>query len=134
MNLLKPEYNILKFAGSSTGKKHSLETIAKFKNRKHSLETIAKIKAKREGYKHSPETIAKFKNRKHSPETIAKMKEKMQGRPRPELSGSPSISVEMFDTQNNVTTVYPSISEAALGIGVDKGYMSRAFKQKGDII
>ena len=33
LDLLKPEYNILKVAGSSLGFKHSPETIAKLKNR-----------------------------------------------------------------------------------------------------
>lgn len=42
---LKPEYNILKVAGSPLGFKHSAETIAKLKGRKKSLETIAKMKA-----------------------------------------------------------------------------------------
>ena len=33
LNLLSPEYNILKFAGSSLGYKHTSETIEKFKER-----------------------------------------------------------------------------------------------------
>lgn len=38
IDTLKPEYNILKIAGSSLGFKHSEETIAKFKARKFSSE------------------------------------------------------------------------------------------------
>ena len=33
IDLIKPEYNILKIAGSSLGFKHSLKTLLKFKNR-----------------------------------------------------------------------------------------------------
>lgn len=36
MDLLKPEYNILKIAGSLSGFKHSAETLLKFKSRKPS--------------------------------------------------------------------------------------------------
>lgn len=42
MDLLKPEYNILKIAGSSLGFKHTEETMAILKGRKHSPEIIAK--------------------------------------------------------------------------------------------
>jgi group I intron endonuclease len=46
LDLLGPEYNICKKAGSTFGKKHSLETLEKFKKRKRkqSGETILKIK------------------------------------------------------------------------------------------
>ena len=39
LDLLKPEYNILKTAGSTLGFKHTEETINKFRTRKHSEET-----------------------------------------------------------------------------------------------
>jgi group I intron endonuclease len=42
---LKPEYNILKVAGSPLGFKHSKETIAKFKNKTLTAEHLAKFKA-----------------------------------------------------------------------------------------
>jgi group I intron endonuclease len=79
IDLFKPEYNICKKAGSSLGRKHSEESIAKIKlkliGRKHSMETIAKLKS----YKHSYETIAKIRlnsiGRKHSLESISKMKQ-----------------------------------------------------------
>lgn len=44
IDLLKPEYNILKTAGSRLGTKHCKKTIEKFKNRGHSYKTIVKIK------------------------------------------------------------------------------------------
>jgi len=46
IDLLSPEYNILKKAGSSAGYKHTKKTISKFKARKHTKETIEKFKAK----------------------------------------------------------------------------------------
>src|SRR5579871_6880822 len=49
IDLLKPEYNILKITGSSLGFKHAEETLAKFRNRKHSEETRAKMAAARLG-------------------------------------------------------------------------------------
>lgn len=44
MDLLKPEYNILKIAGTTLGRKHSLETIAKIKKYERSSEALAKLK------------------------------------------------------------------------------------------
>jgi group I intron endonuclease len=46
LDLLKPEYNILKNAGSSLGRKHSEETKARLKGRTLTAEHIAKLKAK----------------------------------------------------------------------------------------
>lgn len=40
IDLLKPEYNILKIAGSRLGSKHSPETLLKYKNRKLSPESL----------------------------------------------------------------------------------------------
>ena len=49
MDLLEPEYNILKKAGSSLGYKHSLETLLKFNNRKLSYEALANLKLAKKG-------------------------------------------------------------------------------------
>jgi hypothetical protein len=51
----------------------------------------------------------------------------MIGRARPEGAGRPSIPIEVFDTLNNVKTVYPSIKEAARTIGVSETTIRRAF-------
>jgi len=45
LQLLSPEYNILKKAGSSLGFKHSEETLAKMRGRKHSEEARLLISA-----------------------------------------------------------------------------------------
>lgn len=44
MDLLEPEYNILKKAGSSLGHKHTEETLAKLRGRVFSSETIEKMR------------------------------------------------------------------------------------------
>jgi group I intron endonuclease len=44
IDLIKPESNILKTAGSSLGYKHTEETMSKMKGRKVTKETIFKLK------------------------------------------------------------------------------------------
>jgi group I intron endonuclease len=64
LDLLNPEYNILKTAGSSLGRKHSVEAKAKMAEgklgRKLSEETKLKISDYRTGRVHSAETKAKM--------------------------------------------------------------------------
>jgi group I intron endonuclease len=64
LQLLQPEYNILKRAGSLLGFKHSEKTLEKMKGRKPSEETRAKMSASKKGNTNS-------KNR--SEETKAKI-------------------------------------------------------------
>jgi group I intron endonuclease len=66
LDLLNPEYNILKIAGSRLGFKHSEETLLKMSGKNnpmfgknHSEETIAKISGARKGKSHSEETRKK---------------------------------------------------------------------------
>lgn len=49
IDLLKPEYNILKIAGSRLGSKHSPETLLKFKNRKLSETSLANLRKAKAG-------------------------------------------------------------------------------------
>jgi group I intron endonuclease len=68
IDLLKPEYNILKIAGSRFGSIHTKETRAKMSStkagRKLSEETRAKISSAIVGKKHSDETRAKISSSK----------------------------------------------------------------------
>ena len=87
INNLRPEYNILKVAGSPRGRKASLQTRAKLsaalkgntrrEGKKASPESRAKLSAARLGKKKTPEHKAKLSaaslGRKHSQETLAKM-------------------------------------------------------------
>ena len=124
IDLLKPEYNICKIAGSTLGKKHSLETILKIKSYKHSAETIAKLKAMRTGQKHSDYTKDKIssslKGRKLKPETIAKIRLATIGKA-PSWKSNPFCMAAHITTviniKENSQKVYSSIREAAKDIG-----------------
>jgi group I intron endonuclease len=135
LDLLKPEYNILKKAGSSLGFKHSPETIAKlwtpeFKARH--LERLNRLHASAEHKEHlnhlhsSPDEQAK---------RLAALKvHNSSQEARDLLSHLHSIQshqVSVFDSKNNETSVYPSIREAAKGIGVAHQSISKAFKRIG---
>jgi group I intron endonuclease len=88
LDLLKPEYNILKTAGSSLGFKHSEEAIAKFRARRH-----------------TPETLEKFKTKVFSVETRAK------------ISANKGTKVVVSDLLTGETDEYDSIRKAAQGLG-----------------
>ena len=95
MDLLKPEYNILKTAGSSLGFKYSEESRVKMSN--------AKI-----GENHP------MFGKKYSEEIRANM----SGRPRPVGAGKPSQKIEVWDLLENKKTIYDSISATALALGI----------------
>lgn len=113
LDLLKPEYNILTTAGSSLGYKHSEETKVKMKTR-NTRNWTEEQKAK----------WSDCKIRLHASEAY---KERMK-----KLGEMRSIKVEVFDTLNNETSVYPSTQEAAKAIGVGPSSISMAFKRKGE--
>lgn len=99
IDLLQPEYNILKIAGSSLGYKHTEDTLAKFKSRKLTPEHIAKLKEHLKSHNSSVEQREKSRKRIYD-------YNKLKG-----------ILVEVFDTLNSKTTVYSSMREAADAIG-----------------
>jgi hypothetical protein len=103
LDFLKPEYNILKKAGSSLGRKHSDEAKEKMK-----------LKAL------TPERLEQFKR------LLASQK----GQARPEGAGRPSIFIEVIDTLTDQITVYPSTGEAARAIGVGMSSIGMAFKRQ----
>ena len=98
INILNPEYNILKFAGSSLGHKHSEETIAKIKA--IGLTPEQKIKH-----------LDHLKKHNSSEEQREKSRQRLL-----EYNKSKGFPVEVFDSLNNETTVYSSIREAAQAI------------------
>jgi group I intron endonuclease len=106
IDLLKPEYNILKKAGSSYGKLHTIET-------------KAKIALALRG-----ETNPMF-GKKHSDEVRKKISEKRLGKPRPTGSGSSPQKIEVIDNENNTTTVYNSIAEGGKAIGINSASISK---------
>lgn len=100
MDLLNPEYNILKTAGSFLGFKHSEETIEKFRIQ-------------------SPKQQEQLKILNSKPESIERLLE---------MSKARSKTVELLDTLNSTTTIYSSIAEAARSIGCDPGTVRYAIK------
>jgi len=141
LDLIKPEYNILKTAGSMLGYTHSTEVLIKMsearKGLKFSEETKIKMsEAQKEidnsgrfskGHKHSELTIDKFRARKHTEETKIKMSEAHVGRKKAEGSGSPSQKIEVFDKKENQTTTYGSFSEAARALDINQQAISNYF-------
>jgi hypothetical protein len=55
---------------------------------------------------------------KHSDEAIKKISDARKGKPRTEGSGRPSQKIEVFDKENNQTTIYDSIREAARALNI----------------
>lgn len=93
IDLLKPEYNILKAANS------------------------------RLGIKHSPETLLKFKNRKLSPEALKNLKNAMKGKvPSPLAKVNQLLSTGHITTvinkKDNSVKLYNSVREAARDLGI----------------
>jgi len=146
MDTFKPEYNILKFAGSAIGFVHSSEAIEKIRmkkigGRKHTIETIAKMM----GRTHSEATKNKIKNVlaseevrekmvnaflkrkgvKVSEETLAKMKSAQENRDWVPRAG---FKVEVTDLTCNLVTEYDSISKAASALDIPKSTIARKIK------
>jgi len=94
IDLLNPEYNILKIAGSTLGFRHSKETLAKM--------SVAKI-----GTKHSEETLAKIG--RHS-----------RGLPRAYVGGSPAQKIEVLNFLTGEKKYYDSMLAAALDLGISR--------------
>jgi group I intron endonuclease len=110
LDIYQPQYNILRKAGSFLGFKHSSKTIAKFKLRSLTLEQKAKRLEKLKIY---------YSSQEHK-DQIKRLAIQNKGRARPEGGGVPSVALEVFDTLDNKTSTYPSISECARALGIDK--------------
>lgn len=119
LDLLNPEYNILKSAGSTLGFKHSKETIAKLKSRVITAEHISKLKLAKKN--ENPEYRLKRIERLKLLQTNSEFKARLVLRLR-KLNGYLKLlnskKIEIVDTlNNNKITEYSSITEAAQGIG-----------------
>lgn len=104
IDLLVPEYNILKIAGSSLGFKHSDVAKAKI--------SLAKLGEKHHffGIKHTEEHIAKIRA-----STIAYLlgRSRASEETRKKMAESLGTSVKVTDTETGITTIYPSKRQAA---------------------
>jgi group I intron endonuclease len=121
IDLLNPEYNILKIAGSSLGHKHSQET-------------RANMSAAKQGKNHP------FFGKYHSEETLAKMSDSQKAvdrlgvknprfnKERPEGAGKPFQRISVLDLLKNEYTEYDSVSAAALALDIKPTIISRYFQ------
>lgn len=127
IDLLNPEYNILKIAGSSLGHIRSDETKLKITKARlgstHSQETKDKIAEAIFGRKHSAESIDKMKNRVLSDEHLAKLRAHLD-----KLNSIQGTKVKITDIETNETTIWDSTHKAAQGIGVSQSTIWRYLK------
>ena|ERR1700753_3675154 len=111
---LNPEYNILQNAGNSLGYKHTPESIDKIiqsaLGRTHSLEVRKAMSESRMGANNP--MFGKIV----SDETKAKLSEAAKNRVK---SNKPGLIVEVLDLENNITTEYQSIREAARSLSTN---------------
>lgn len=111
LDLLQPEYNILKNAGSTLGYKHTEETLVKFRARKPSPEHLAILREN-----------VKFLN---SEEQRVKARERIL-----EINLKKGVSVKVLDQENNTTVTYDSIRKAAVAMGCQKNAIHFYEKQQ----
>ena len=108
LDTLEPEYNILDVAGNSQGYKHTPESLQKMSEaalgRKHSDEVRKAMSERNKGI-NNPNF-----GKTLSEETIAKLREIALNR---DKDPNPGFVVEVLDLENNLTTEYKSIREAA---------------------
>lgn len=127
LNLLDPEYNICKEPGAPmTGRKHSDETIEKFRNRKHSEETKNKMSADRKISSVGKESP--MLGKKHSDETRIKMSLSQIGHKGSTQSNAKKIMVT--DLETNCSTNYDSINQAAKALSCGDSSILKNMKSK----
>lgn len=128
IDLLNPEYNILKVAGSLFGYKHTPESLEKMREiaLNRSDETKAKLREAALGKTHTEETKIKLRNAilgiKRSEETKEKLRIIQSNRtkhplpPHPPLRGArgiPGFKIEVKDMETGQTSIYDSLRAAA---------------------
>lgn len=143
--MFNPEYNVLKVAGSSSGRVLSEET-----KRKMSLRALNRVMAGEKnpmfGLKHSEETralMARLKEgKKLSEETKAKISSLLSGDKHPlfgkersketkdkiMLARKSRHELEVLDLETNSKTVYPSVRAAAKKLGISSSTIDGYFR------
>lgn len=118
----KPEYNILKIAGSSYGFKHKAETLEIFKTRKISGKTLINLAEAAINRVLSEETRAKISK--------ARKGIKLSKKTRTKLSiiatKRNGIAVEITNTISGEILEYSTLTQAALIIGVSRTSIKKA--------
>lgn len=122
---LNPEYNILQNAGNSLGYNHTPESIEKITQsalgRTHSVEVRKAMSESRMGANNP------MFGKNVSEETRVKLSEAAKNRVK---SNKPGFIVEVLDLENNITTEYQSIREAARNIGASFTTLIRREKKE----
>jgi group I intron endonuclease len=135
INVLAPEYNILRIAGSSLGYKHKEEDklyadknpmfgrtgkLNPFYGKSHDQETLFKMSEAKKGSKHTAETLTKLSEanigKKHLPDTLIKMSEAKKGENHP-MFGKVALNakkVYIYTLNNELYKECSSIMEAAV--------------------
>lgn len=129
IDLLKPEYNILKFAYSLLGYKHSPENIAKFKEKKISKEHKDILSLTHSGKIVSQETRDKLaiatanykKDNPLTPEALANIKAKTIERE--------GVAVTVINTQTGEVREFTNQTEAGKFLGVTRQAIYNAIKR-----
>jgi len=140
INMIKPEYNILKIAGSPLGYKHTEEALAKMRNRKLSQEHLeqvltrilseehkSKVREANLGRKNSEESIEKMRNRVITDEVRAKLSQNIT-----KYNLSKAHEVEVVNVKENTKTVYESVRKAAVSLNTSHVTLS-AFIKSGNL-
>lgn len=111
IDTLKPEYNILKRAGSTLGYKHTEETLAKLRGRVF-----------------SPETIEKMKNKVFTEEHRKNLGIAMKAAVSEFNVATKGVKVVVFNTETKTLVEYLSIRSAANALGAHMETIRRCIK------
>lgn len=139
LDKLKPEYNILRIAGSSLGFKHSADSLifshlnllnANPKYRAKRIEQLKRLHADPEYIAKRLEHLKRLHSTQEHKQQIKQLGKNNKGRPKTDGSGKPSFPIEVLDLETGIKTIYTSINEAARSIEVAQSSMSLAFKRK----
>ena len=124
LDLLKPEYNILKIAGSRLGYKHREETLELFKKRKLTEEARKNLSIASTGRILTPEIREKLSNKRKgirlSEETRAKISDaaiKLVG-----------VKLNIINIETNEILSFNSLTNAANYLNVSRTAISKALK------
>lgn len=130
LDLLKPEYNLLKIAGSSLGFKHNEKTLAFFKNERIlSEESKAKLSVAA-----SNRVLTEVEKKRLSEIRLGtKMSDVTRRKISETITSQIGVSVVVKDTETNIEKSFSSLTEAALYLGVSRTAVKKCC-DKGNIL
>ncbi|PQE22330.1 GIY-YIG endonuclease (mitochondrion) protein [Rutstroemia sp. NJR-2017a BBW] len=107
LDLFKPEYNLLKIAGSNLGYIHTENTLAKMRDSRLNLTEEQKAKV-----------ISHLKIHNASSDQVEKSRQRLI-----DYNKSKGVSVEILDITTNEVSIYSSLREAAYALGCVHGFV-----------